>query len=116
MMSQPFIDGLIADGCRLTPKDRQAEIENLVMLANIPEADFTEFEGKKINPFEAKKEFLSKLPKQVEFGTVADGTGQVDKSDAKAISKAAEQYRADQKAKGITVTAADAVEFVTSQQ
>lgn len=108
-----FLDGLVAAGKPLpAPKDQLLDF--MEALAGGETLDFGEVGGK-VAPLDFfKDQVLAKLPAQVDFRERAPGdNGTLDfAEDGAAIGAAAAAYAAEMAAKGVTVTATQAVAHV----
>lgn len=73
---EDFAESLVADGCRLLPRDKSGLVE---FLASQEEGvlEFAEAEGGKIGRLDWLKDFLRRIPRQVDFGEF-DGQGNRD--------------------------------------
>lgn len=110
-----FVESLIAEG-KILPRDKDGLVA--FMSAEKP-ADVIEFgEGDaktKINGLDwLQKEFLAKLPKQVEFGEIAGPGKEAKPANDKAIAARAVAYQAKQLEFGVHISVADAVDAVNA--
>lgn len=110
------IDAAISAG-RLTPAQAEGMTD---FAASLPEEvmDFSAADGKtlKKSPREWFADFMASLPKQVPTSTQEGHQDQgVDTQDAEALGKAAAEYQASQKQKGIHVSTAQAVAHIVNQ-
>lgn len=112
-----FCDQLKAEG-KLTPA-MIPQVQNFMeTLYAAGEYEFAEGDQTvKKSALETFKEFLQKLPKQVEFGEHATrekaGEGRVDLDDPQAIAKAAVEYKETEEKAGRTISITEAVKHVT---
>ena len=112
-----FAEGLVKQG-RLLPKDKLGAIEFMDALGDSA-IEFGEGPEKtKTQPMDWFKNFLSGLPKQVEFSEKTGGSekGLEFAEDAQAIAQAASEYQEAQKKLGRTVDDVAAVQFVMAHQ
>jgi hypothetical protein len=116
--AKAFVNALVKDG-KVLPRDA-AGLASFMAKVDGGEASFTVLfaEGEKTveKPgAQFLREFLSGLPKAVEFAEVAAGgkAGPVDGADPDAIARAAVAYQEEMKAKGTVVGVAEAVRHVT---
>jgi hypothetical protein len=110
-----FVETLIAEG-RVLPRDKDGLVA--FMSAEKP-ADVIEFgEGDAKTKVAGldwfQKEFLAKLPKQVEFGEIAGPGKEAKPVNDKAIAARAVAYQAKQLEFGVHVSIADAVDAVNA--
>lgn len=109
-----FAEGLVSAG-QLLPPQKELAVAVLDYMAGQEQViEFGEGDGKKPLIEAFKTEFLSKLPKQIEFGELGNGQGAdaVNFADPNALAAAATRYQAAQAATGITVSDIDAIQHV----
>lgn len=114
-----FVDEQV-DAGKLLPAQAEGAVEFMAQLATADSAEF-EFsrgeEGKKqtvkAKPADWFKDFVKSLPKQIHLGRRNNEEAEVDGGDAAAIAKAATEYQAEQRGKGIEISASAAVAHVT---
>jgi hypothetical protein len=103
-----FLDGLVQAGKPL-PLERERVLDLCEVLEHGDGAvSFAEGES----PIGLFKKLLESLPKQVDFVERSATTGTDDELDAEAIGRAALEFVEEQRSRGITVTATDAVRHV----
>jgi hypothetical protein len=110
-----FVESLVAEG-KILPRDKDGLVA--FMSAEKP-ADVIEFgEGDAKTKVAGldwfQKEFLAKLPKQVEFGEIAGPGKEAKPVNDKAIAARAVAYQAKQLEFGVHVSIADAVDAVNA--
>ena len=112
---EAFVEKRVEEG-RLTPAQKDAQVELMMTLAGTEDLEFSEGdETKKISPLELHKEFLKKLPKLVEFGEFAKDGETADMTDPNEIAKKAAEYKEAQAKLGNNISIAQAVTHVTKQ-
>ena len=107
-----FAEGLAKDG-RLLPRDQGGVVE---LLLAMPEAPIEFAEGgaqRSVGPAEWLREFLGRLPKQIEFRELAGSAAGIDLSNPQALAEAAQKLQADEAGRGIHISAAAAVRRIT---
>lgn len=109
------VDVALAEG-RLTPAQAQGLPEFMASLDDASEFEFAAGDGQgKQTGAAFFREFLAKLPKQVELGRTHADVDTVDAGDASAIVKAAQEFQRAEQAKGIQVPWHEAVTHVTTK-
>lgn len=108
-----FAEGLVADG-KLLPRHKLPLVELMLSLPSAPlefaEGDQAVSKGGE----EVLREFLSSLPKQVDFAEKSRGSGRnPDNDDAAAIATKARAYQAEQVKAGNHISTSAAVRHVT---
>ena len=110
-----FADGLVKAG-KLLPADQPVVVDLLLGLKPDGKIELANGTGTKTVPAEvATRDFFSRLPQIVPLGEAANGTNNaegVDTEDPAAIAEAASSLVAEQKAKGKTISHAEAVRRV----
>ncbi|MFW6058379.1 MAG: peptidase [Persicimonas sp.] len=113
------VEGLVEDG-RVLPADKEPLVAFLGGLDAETTLEFSDgegFEGKKVSTPAAQwfEKFLERMPKQVDYSERARSADlPPDQSDPVALAEAARTYQAEQRLKGIQVTARDAVRHVVA--
>lgn len=112
-----FAEELIKAG-KLLPAQKDLTVATLDYMAGQESTvEFGEGDGKKPLIEAFKTDLLAKLPKQVEFGEFGGGDADVvNNRDPAAIVKAAVAYQFSESQQGRTISAADAVAFVTKNK
>lgn len=106
-----FLDRLLKDG-RPLPCDRGLVLAFMRRLDGEDSVSFGENESRSALEL-FKAEFLARLPRQVDFAERAPSDGaEFDDENPSVVAAAAAEYAAEQSAKGILVTAWDAVRHV----
>ena len=115
--NEAFADGLIADGKLVTGSKPKVLALLNSFSTDSDELSFADGETTaKEQPLTLLKDILSAQPKIVEFGETDLGDPPVDATDGEALADAAIAYQADMRAKGIDVSASDAVAFIENNQ
>lgn len=110
------VDAALAEG-RLTPAQAQGLPEFMASLDDASEFEFSAADGKgKQTGAAFFREFLGKLPKQIELNRKTGGAdADIDAGDASAIVKAAQEFQKAEGARGVTVPWHEAVTHVTQK-
>jgi len=116
-----FTDKLIEDGCKLTPAQRNEQIEFQMVLAGVGEIEFSDNgnpeQKEKKSALETYQEFLKKLPRQVEFKEIAKGGKQkADQTNSQAVADKALEYKDKMDKKGRAISYTEAVAHVVNQE
>lgn len=110
-----FVEGLVSAG-RVLPRDQAPLVELLVVTPADRELEFAEGDGTTKTPAQGwLREFLERLPTQVEYAERAgtDGKRPLDMKDPNAIARAAVEFQEAEAKAGRTVTVSQAVTHVT---
>jgi hypothetical protein len=112
--NEGFVAGLVTEG-RLPPGHKARVLDLMEHLDGSKTVDFGEGAAKAtLTPLAAFQEFLSFLPKTIEFGELAGADKQAPAAggNAEALAQAATVYMAEKAKAGVTVSAAEAVRAV----
>lgn len=110
------VDALI-DAGKLTPAQAQGMSDFMLQLSDADDAAFEFSAGEaqtvKKNPLQWFRDFAAALPKQVDLGERGAGEkSDVDMTDASALAKAAADYQAAERAKGVEISVTTAMSHV----
>lgn len=114
--AQGVVDAAVKDG-RLTPAQSAGLAAFMACLDPADTLEFAEGDGTRATTPDAfMREFLSRLPKQVEFAEKSAPTGEADELDPTAAAARAVAFQERQRAAGLVVTTTDALAAVLAGQ
>lgn len=111
-----FIEALRQDG-RILPMKDERVLSFLELLDAAPAGTVSFGEGETRTPVEIfQKDFLARIPRGVHFDELARGTGESGEESGAELGRRAADYAEEMRAKGIFVSASDAVAHVQREK
>lgn len=103
----------LADKGQMTPAQKEKILDFMELMYNAGEFEFSEGKKSAVDEF---KDFLSCLPKQVEFSEIATGNGNPkDEENPEYLADKALAYQSEQAQKGINIPFEKAINSVVNQ-